>query len=549
MRSLLNKFLIASLAVAGTACTGDYLDINSNPYQPNADEMQADDYILGSAMNNLAGCVVSSDVNTTQFTDCLLGGPLGGYFADTNTGWNNTIANFNATDDWTNVFLKSNWIIPTLYTNLTLVENLANQLGNEVPLAIAKIIKITAMSRVTDAYGPIPYSQIGADGSVTTPYDSQEMVYDSMFVELSDAVKVLQANPGASLTATADYVYSGDMTKWIKFANSMKLRLAMRIVYADRAKAQQWAEDATNEANGGVIETNADNAKWNYFGATENPFYTATRYNNAGDESGGDTHAAADIICYMNGYQDPRREAYFVESEFEDMPYVGVRRSIDLTSLGSYNHAYSGARIGRNDPILWMNAAEVAFLRAEARLNNFNVGGGTAQSYYEDGIRLSFEQWGVSGADTYMSNSTSTPTAYNDPTGTNSFATPLSTITIAWDENATTEVKLERIITQKWIANWMLGNEAWADHRRTGYPRLMPATASGNKSGGAVNSNVGANRIPYPTNEFVSNKVNADAAVVTLNSESSQGSGNNYTTHVWWDKKPGRENIYAGSAN
>ena len=511
--------------------------------------MQADDYILGSAMNGLASCVVSSDVNTTQFTDCLLGGPAGGYLATTNTGFNNTIENFNATDNWTNVFLKSDRIIPVLYTNLTLVENLATQLGNPVPLAIAKIIKVTSMSRVTDAYGPIPYSKIGADGSVTTPYDAQEMVYDTMFVELSDAVKTLQENPEAALSATADYVYSGDLTKWIKFANSMKLRLAMRLLYADRAKAQQWAEDATNEANGGVIETNADNAQWNYFGATENPLYTATRYNNEGDESGGDTHAAADIICYMNGYGDPRRSVYFVESEFDDMPYVGVRRSIDLTSLGSYNHAYSGARIGRNDPIMWMNAAEVAFLRAEARLNNFNVGGGTAQSYYEDGIRLSFEQWGVSGADTYMSNSTSTPTAYNDPTGTNSFATPLSTITVAWDENATTEVKLERIITQKWIANWLLGNEAWADHRRTGYPRLMPATAAGNRSGGTVNSNVGINRIPYPTDEFVSNKENADAAVGILNGESSQGSGDNYSTHVWWDKKPGRENIYAGSSN
>ena len=530
MRSLLNKFLIASLAVAGTACTGDYLDINSNPYQPNADEMQADDYILGSAMNNLAGCVVSSDVNTTQFTDCLLGGPLGGYFADTNTGWNNTIANFNATDDWTNVFLKSNWIIPTLYTNLTLVENLANQLGNEVPLAIAKIIKVTAMSRVTDAYGPIPYSQIGADGSVTTPYDSQEMVYDSMFVELSDAVKVLQANPEASLTATADYVYSGDMTKWIKFANSMKLRLAMRIVYADRAKAQQWAEDATNEANGGVIETNADNAKWNYFGATENPFYTATRYNNAGDESGGDTHAAADIICYMNGYQDPRREAYFVESEFEDMPYVGVRRSIDLTSLGSYNHAYSGARIGRNDPILWMNAAEVAFLKAEAAgVYGFDMGG-SAQQFYEEGIRLSFSQYGVEGADSYMQQETPVTVSYTDPwteDNPNGRVEPISAPSVKWHEDGAMQ---QRIIIQKWIANWILGNEAWADYRRTGFPELFPASEAGNRAPSTVDSRRGARRMPYPQAEYTNNPYMGEAV-------SMLGGPDNMGTDVWWAKK------------
>ena len=159
MRSFINKLLLGTLTVASVACTGDYLEINSNPYQPG--DLSADDYALGSAMNNLASCVVSSDVNTAQFTDCLLGGPYGGYFADSNTSWSKTIANFNASDDWTRVFLKSDRIIPILYTNLTAIENLATQTGNQVPLAIAKIIKVAAMSRVTDAYGPIPYTEIG----------------------------------------------------------------------------------------------------------------------------------------------------------------------------------------------------------------------------------------------------------------------------------------------------------------------------------------------------------------------------------------------------
>lgn len=531
MRSIINKIIVGTLAFAGVSCTGNYLDINSNPYQPGTGDMQADDYVLGSAMNNLASCVISSDVNTTQFTECLLGGPMGGYFSDTNTGWGNTIGNFNATDNWTNVFLKSDKLIPQLFTNLTSIENISKQLDNPVPFAIAKIIKVAAMNRVTDTYGPIPYSKIGKDGAVTTPYDSQETVYSQLFTELDEAITTLNENPGAALTATADYVYSGNVDKWTKFANSLKLRLAMRIVYANRALAETKAQEAIK---GGVIESNDGNAKWNYFGSTTNPIYTATRYNPATDHAcltGGDTHAAADIICYMNGYKDPRRAKYFVPSEWKGYQYVGVRRSINRSTLGTDAHKYSGVNVGQSDPVMWMNAAEVAFLRAEAvAVFNFSGMGGTAKDFYERGIELSFEQWGAGSATDYLNDATSKPAIYDDPLGANSYGSQLSTITIKWNEGDTPDLKQERIITQKWIANWMLGNEAWADFRRTGYPRLLPADPAGNKSGGVVNNELGARRMPFPTDEYVSNKENVEAAV-----SNSLNGLDNYATRVWWD--------------
>lgn len=537
MRSIINKLILGTLTVASVSCTGNYMDINSNPYQPG--DLSADDYALGSAMNNLASCVVSSDVNTAQFTDCLLGGPMGGYFADSNSSWNNTIANFNATDNWTNVFMKSDRIIPILFTNMTAVETIARNTENEVPLAVAKIIKVAAMSRVTDTYGPIPYSQIGKDGSVTTPYDSQEAVYDAFFKELSEAVKTLQTNPEASLTPTADYVYSGNLTKWIRFANSLKLRLAMRIVYAAPTKAQQWAEDAVKAENGGVIESNADNAQWNYFGTVTNPLYTATRYNAAADtETGGDTHVAADIICYMNAYNDPRRAAYFVKSEWGgDNEYVGIRRGIDLSTISNIARKYSGVKVAQSDPIYWMNAAEVAFLRAEAvGVHNFTNVGSDAKTLYEKGVSLSFEQWGAGSADSYLaSNSEPKSLSYTDPSGANSYGTNAKFVAIAakWDATASKDEMQQRIITQKWIANWMLGNEAWADFRRTGYPFLMPATDAGNKSGSIITDlEAGARRMPYPTDEFISNKVNVEYAVANLLKQP-----NTYASRVWWDCK------------
>lgn len=526
-KNIINKLIIGSLAFGFMSCTGNYMDINSNPYQPG--DLGADDYALGSAMSNLASTVISSDINTAQFTDCLLGGPMGGYFADSNSGWSNTISNFDAKNDWTRVFLISDRIISTLYSNLNTIQMVSEKTDNPVPFAIAQIIKVAAMSRVTDTYGAIPYSKIGQDGKITIPYDSQEEVYNKFFEELDASITTLTANRNAALVATADYVYSGNVQKWVKFANSLKLRLAIRIAYANPTKAKEMAESAVKQELG-LIETNADNATWKYFGTLPNPIYTAVRYNE--EKTGGDAHAAADIICYMNGYKDARRASYFEESKWQGQTYVGLRRSINMAKMTEYFSNYSRIKMSSNDPVLWMNAAEVAFLRAEGKaIFGFDMGG-NAGDFYNRGIELSFEQWGVAGADTYMEDDQSVPAVYKDPSGIYTYSANLTDITIKWDEAATTEKKQERIITQKWIANWPLGNEAWADYRRTGYPKLIPASADGNRSGGIVDSNRGARRMPYPSEEYTSNTENVQNAV----SKYLKGP-DNMGTDVWWAAK------------
>ncbi|WP_294538427.1 SusD/RagB family nutrient-binding outer membrane lipoprotein [uncultured Bacteroides sp.] len=540
MKQILNTFIIGSLLVAtASSCTAKFEDINSNPYQPG--DLSADDYALGSAMNNLAGCVVSPDVNTAQFTDCLLGGPLGGYFAHSQSNWKATISNFNPTDDWTRVFLKSDRVLPVLYSNLNVVEVVSQNSNNPLPLAIANVIKVAAMHRVADAYGPIPYSKIGADGSIKTPYDSEQEVYNKFFEELNAAIQVMKNQENDRLTASADYIYGGDVKKWIRFANSLKLRLAIRIANVDKTTAQKMAEEAVDPANGGVIEQNADNAAWSYFSSSvNNPIYVAKEYNHVLSHStdglacltGGDTHASADIICYMNGYNDPRREKYFVKSEWVGQEYVGLRRGIIIPDLNTIGHKYSGINLKPTDPLYWMNAAEVAFLRAEAKaIYGFNMHG-EAKKFYEDGIRLSFEQWGVDGVDAYINSEEMESMSYTDPASLNSYPDELTSLTVKWDESATPEEKQERIIIQKWIANWMLGNEAWADYRRTGYPHLMPATAAGNKSGGVVNSERGARRIPYPVDEYNDNTENIQYAVSNY-----LGGQDNMARDLWWAKK------------
>ena len=523
---------VMTIGIMTLSCTGNYLDINTNPYEVNRDQTLTDGYATAAAIAAMGGAVVSTDVNTAQFTDCLLGGPMGGYYSTTGA-FEKTIDNYNATDDWTRVLLASDRIIPTLYSNLSELKSITD---DPVTLAIANIIKVTAMLRVTDTYGPIPYSQIGQGGKITVSYDSQEKVYDTMFEELDACINTLTENRLSGIPSTADPVYDGTAVKWCKFANSLKLRMAMRIVYAAPEKAKKMAEEAVNHEIG-VMTDNSDNAALQKvaFGDKGNPLYTAIKYNQpTGSVTGGDTHAAADIICYMNGYNDPRRAKYFIKSEFDGIDYVGIRIGIEKPSLNSVGRKYSGVNVTTEDPLVWMNAAEVAFLKAEAKaVFGFNMGAGTAKEFYNEGIRLSFEQFGLSGYAEYAEDDENRPATYTDPAGLNSYAGVLSNITVKWDDAATTAAKQERIMIQKWIANFNNGIEAWSDHRRTGYPKFFPATDAGNKSGGSVTNEFGARRMVYPLAEYSNNGDNVNEAI-----SSYLGGPDKMGTRLWWDCNP-----------
>lgn len=540
MKHTICKAFAGVLLLGTVSCTANYLDINANPYQPG--DLATDDYALGSALNSLASGVISSDVNTAQFTELLMGGPLAGYFAPANNGWERTVANYNPSDDWTNVLLKSAHVIPVIYTNLGIVKTVSEQTDTPVPMAIATIIKVTAMHRITDTYGPIPYSQIGADGSINTPYDSVKDIYACFFEELNEAIGILNENSEYKLVASADYVYGGDIKKWIKFANSLKLRLAIRLANTDFATAdgktpRQLAEEAASDP-GGLITVNEENAAWHYFGSVQNPMYVAANYNRVDKHpdgtacvTTGDTHAAADIICYMNGYQDPRREKYFTKSEWPGHDYIGLRHGIVIPEHASVGHKYSGPNFKADDAVQWMNAAEVAFLRAEGvAVYGYDMGG-SAKDFYEEGVRLSFEQWGVQGAETYLAQEEALPEAYDDPAGSNDYNAQLSTCSVKWIDGSKDEMQ-ERILIQKWIANYPLCNEAWADYRRTGYPHLIPATSAGNMSGGEVDSNRGARRMRYPLDEYVSNNANVSYAVTNL-----LGGSDLMSTDLYWARK------------
>jgi len=399
--------------------------------------------------------------------------------------------------------------------------------------AIALMLQVQAMSRVTDYYGPIPYSKVGQ--GATTPYDSQQSVYNQFFTQLDTVVTTLEAytkaNPGAEPFANFDMIYAGNYTEWIKYANSLRLRLAMHIVNIDPITAKAQALKAINDP-GGLITVNTDNAGITGFGY-HNPIWLI-------GTSWTDLAVNASLTSYLNGYKDPRESQMISPATSPSSiagQYVGIRSGTPVSAKPGYN-GYSLPNFNNTaqyTPMYLMVASEVWFLKAEAALRGWTTE--SAQTDYETGINTSMSQWGVS-AGSYLTDNTSTEADYVDPqtpstTAPNASIKAVSTITIAWDAAATPEKNLERIITQKWIAMFPTGGwEAWTEYRRTGYPRLFPVVV--NNSGGDISTDLQIRRIQYPSTEYTGNAAGVAQGVQLLGGPDKGG------TPVWWDTNKGQ---------
>lgn len=412
---------------------------------------------------------------------------------------------------------------------------------NSLPVlnALGKIWKVYIFHTTTDYWGPIIYSEFG-NGETSVPYDSQEAVYNAFFADLDSAIGVLTANQSATPFVGHDLIYNGNATQWIKFANSLRLRLAMRVVYADAALAQSQAEAAVGHAVG-VIEDNADNALVATGTNSRNPMNTITNW--------GEFRMSATMESFLNGYDDPRASRMFnfpVDPNF-DSEYRGLRNGLPRPDKGvTVNALYSDMadrwrpdNSGGFPGIEVMRAAEVWFLRAEGELRGWDMGVASAQAAYETGIRTDMEdaEYGaVDPADiTAYISSTATPEDYTNPDQPSWDHAAVTDVEIAWDNVAflaagggINETNLEQIITQKWLALYPDGMEAWAEARRTGYPKMFERIQSTNPD---VDANEMMRRVPFTDNERSNNSAAVDAA------EGLLGGPDNAATKLWWDKK------------
>lgn len=492
-----------------SGCTDKFEEINAPKYMVGDEEMKGDNFELGAFFPQLINNAFPAQENSYQMNENLIGDVYGRYMMTTKSAWNATnFAVYNAPDAWIKHPFED--VMTKVYSAWNEIRKLTD--GKGINFAWAQILRVAAMQRLTDMYGPIPYTKV-VNGDLKVPYDSQKDVYVAMFDDLTEAINVLTTyvlvNPSSRSMAAFDGVYEGDFEKWIKFANSLKLRMAIRIRLADAVLAKEMAEEAVNHTFG-VMMANSDNAFYSY--VKGNPIFVMW-------SSYHDTRICADLTSYMNGYEDPRREKYFQKATIESTTgYLGIR-SGGYSVSEEWACKYSSPNINKSDKLLWMPVAEVTFLRAEGALIGWNMKGST-EELYETAIKQSFEQWGAAGADTYIADNKRTQINYVDPNNKYS-SNALSTITIKWDETASNEIKLEKIITQKWIAMYPIGQEAWSEYRRTGFPKLFPVPNQ---------SLIVANRIPFSSDEYINNNENIHAAVGELNGN------DNYETKLWWAK-------------
>lgn len=523
--------LLAVFVLGLASCTDKFMEYNTNPDEVTDDMMDGDNFRSGAFFPQMQQLVIPVKANPFQVSQNLKGDVYAGYFCGIgvwNSGKNGTTYDFDSGNpDWLNMPF-TNVYSALMNADMSMKKNLGTSDLSEPVVAFSTILKIAGAHRAVDTFGPLPYSKMSEGGSLEIAYDSEETIYNSFFAELTAAINTLtdfsQKNPDARPMAEYDLVYGGDYSKWVKFANSLKLRLAMRCSFVDPTLAKAMAEEAVNHVYG-VIVSNDDNAELTSGNGiiVNNPLRTMW-------DTYSDCRMGAVMDSYLNGYSDPRRHVYFSQTTISsNTGYFGGRTGVAITSKGSWP-SFSSPAGEFTDPIVWMCAAEVSFLKAEAALNGWNVGT-TAQAAYEEGVKLSFAEKGSSGADTYLADDTSTPADYTRRITASPAATALSDITIAWNEAATAEKNLERIITQKWIALFPNGAEAWAEYRRTGYPKQFPVLS--NYSIDGIDNSIGPRRVPYPQNEYLLNNANVTAAVNNLLSTSLDG-GN---TRLWWDVK------------
>lgn len=521
-----------------TACTENFRDINTDKSGITGEEMEMDYNHLGIPLNIIQqGIYFNYDFGKGknwpyQIIQNLSADMFGGYMHDykpLNGGSSNS--DYNLQDGWNGTCWQYTYgyILPQIIR----LEELARE-KHPVFFGVAKVLKVETMHRVSDYYGPLIYTCFGKKETAYRP-DTQEEAYRAFFNDLDTAVTVL-SSPAASAVETAglqpfDILLDGRNESWIKFANSLRLRLAIRLamVAPELAKAEflkGWRQPY------GVFETAPERVEVSTRNGYANPLGEINRV-------WGEVYMNASMESILNGYEDPRRERYF-EPCPEDVSvkdvygndsvtvrlkgrYKGIRQGTCFSHTWYASH--SKAYVDASSPAILMTAAEVWFLRAEAALRKWTSE--DAGTCYRQGVIASFHQWDVSGENDYLQ-STRTAADYTDAFDPENNIKARCLVSPAWLETASDEIKLEKIITQKWLALFPEGCEAWAEQRRTGYPRLFPVRINNSKDG-CIDTETMIRRLNFPGDLTDMEAGLYESLVEALGKPDHAGS------RLWWD--------------
>jgi hypothetical protein len=512
MRAARNIYTIISIAIIvfTSGCTKNFEEINTDP--TTFSEMTPATIPNAFAKAEYQG--IYGDPGIYQLVRNLFVDYWSQYFAvvDPNTPTDRFVLRA----DW--VFYQWGSLYSNTWPTLKLVIEATEGTDPEAN-AIAKIWKAYIFHSCTDWYGPIPYFQAG-NGELSVPYDSQEAIYDNMLKVLDSAVNTLKAADQARLVyGNNDLIFHGSIPKWIKLGNTLRLRLAIRISGVDPARAKTEAEAAVAS---GVMTSNEDDAFMDVGPASPNGLNLMSPW--------GGFRMSASMESFFKGYDDPRLGEYFSPAP-NTGEYKGVRNGLSVEQMAASpknsgdNLSNVGPRFNEEkaneNKLTVMYAAEAYFLRAEGALNGWNMGG-TAEELYELGIATSMRQWGIADEPTINAyiESSSLPTTLTDYLN----SPPVTDIPVKFSSDP--EKQREQILTQKWIALYPDGIEAWAEIRRTGYPKLYPLANSENPDLPVPQY---IRRFPYIESEYLTNTVAVQNAVQML------GGPDKPSTRVWWN--------------
>lgn len=515
--------LLVSLILTAS-CTSNFNHMNTPPFGVTDEELSQDNNYIGMHFPTLQKSIYYNLYGygwDFQLIQNLTADVWSGYMASpTNFKGGINTQTYALTNDWTDY--SWDYTYSSIMVNQLKVRDKCEQMGMETYGhydALNTILRVFAMSRVTDEYGPIIYSKYGETKTGGT-YDATEAVYKQFFEELTSATNILNEfieKEGYASFAKFDMAYGGKLETWAKLCNTLRLRLAMRVVKYDEGWAKEEAEAAI-KAPYGLLERGESfiisGLGWSH------PLYTCSvEYN--------DIFISANMISILGGYNDPRLNQFAAPKKSK---IVGVRTGLPGLEETSdkYKAVISNINVTANKPALLMSAAEAYFLLAEAALRKWNAGG-DAKSFYEAGIAASFQDYGLSVGE-YFNNS-NLPADWIDPLNDFFNSPAVSKVSPKWEDAHTDEERLEKIITQKWIAGFPEGKNAWAEWRRTGYPKLFPVIK--NDSQGTISTEYGVRRLPFVMSEVTNNPTGYAKAVEML------GGPDNGATRLFWDVKKG----------
>jgi len=500
MQKLLHIKLFIVLLIMGAGCTKFSDDININPNLPTK---ASNAQLLTSAINGIpsvieapTGLLYAQHWSEKPYTDAS----------------RYTIVNY----DFYGIYSGA---LENLQTILNSESFNVNEGSVNNQKAVARILKAWFFWHMTDRWGDVPYfNALKGKENFSPAYDRQKDIYYDLMKEMKEAAAQIDNGNGV----TGDILYGGDMNNWKRFANSMRLLMALRLSKADAAKGKQEFTDALN---GGVFTDNSQSAVFVHLADANNQNYW---YYVVNVQNRPWYWASKTIVDYMKPLNDPRLKI------FADVngsgAYNGVPYGLDGNAVGtipSSSVSFIGVHVRtQNAPTYITTYAQVLLAIAEANKLTWLPGGDAeAQSKYIAAIEASVRQWNRISFQTY-NNSTDkqvekVPYSAADKGDTTGLAAYLAQPEVAYNG---TEA-LRKIAYQRWLHLYMNGYEAWAEWRRTGYPVLTPAP---NNGGTPI-----PRRQAYPVKE---QNINGDNYRSAISSQPGLSGKDDLNGRVWWDQ-------------